>query len=131
MPFFRDMIKDILREELEAMSTEKQGTQGDAGTDPENSPKQPQEATSNNNDDKNTTPNADTAKQGADEAKRTTPENPDAFNVELRKMIKREVCDYAADQLNREAGKGADNGADVDEVFASLLGFPTQQKGGK
>ena len=131
MPFFRDMIKDILREELEAMSTEKQGTQGDAGADPENSPKQPQEAASNSVDDKNTTPTPDTAKQGADEAKRATPENPDAFNVELRKMIKREVRDYAADQLNREAGKGADNGADVDEVFASLLGFPTQQKGGK
>ena len=131
MAFFRDMIKEIMREELEAITNEQQGTQGDAGTDPENSPKQPQEAASNSVDDKNTTPTPDTAKQGADEAKRATPENPDAFNVELRKMIKREVRDYAADQLNREASKGADKGADVDEVFASLLGFPKQQKGGK
>lgn len=131
MPFFRDMIKDILREELEAISTEQQGTQGGAGTDPENSPKQPQEAASNSVDDKNTTPTPDTAKQGADEAKTASSENPDAFNVELRKMIKKEVRDYAADELNKQAGKGTNNGVNVDDVFASLLGFPTQQKGGK
>ena len=130
MPFFRDLIKDIIREDLEAGQTETPAVKTETGTDPENSPKQPQEATSNTNDDKNTTPNADTAKQGADEAKTATKETPDQFNVELRKMIKREVRDYAADQLNKEASKGA-AAVNVDDAFCHLLGFPTQQKGGK
>lgn len=128
MPFFRDLIKDIIREELEAGA---QPTGADIGAEPPTTPAQPQEATSNNTDDKNTTPNADTAKQGADEAKKATAENSNEFNVELRKIIRKEVRDFAADQLNREAGTGAAQGVDVNNVYCSLLGFPTQQKGGK
>lgn len=136
MPFFRDMIKDIMREELEAIAGETASKAGDAGqadsTDPKEAPKQPEESGSNSDKDKTTTPNADTAKQGADEAKKANAENGDAFNVELRKLIKKEVRDYAADALNKETGKsGTNNGVDVNDVYAGLLGFPREQKGGK
>lgn len=131
MPFFRDLIKDIIREELEAGNATEQPAGADTGTDPATTPAQPREDASNNNDDKNTTPNADTAKQGADEAKKATAENREQFNVELRKIIKKEVRDYAADALNREASTGATNGVNVDNVYCSLLGFPTEKKGGK
>ena len=122
MPFFRDLIKDIIREELEAGNTDTAAGETATGTDPENSPKQPQEATSNTNDDKTTTPNADTAKQGADDAKKASTETSNQFNVELRRIIKKEVRDYAADVLNKESASGKP-AMDADEAFARLFGF--------
>ena len=131
MPFFRDLLKDIIHEELEAMSKDTAGAGTAETTAPESSPKQPQEDASNNIDDKTPTETKQPASKATDAAKQTPDEKPDAFNVELRNMIKKEVRGYAADMLNSEAGSGTNTGVNVDDAFAHLLGFSTTTKGDK
>ncbi len=126
MGLFRDLIKDVIREEIAAgMAEEGAGT-----ATPHTTPSEPQEEPSINSDDKTPTENTQTPSSASESVKTPNKEESEAFNVELRKMIKKEVRDTAASLINkRPSAAPADTGVDVDDVFAKLLGFPTNKKG--
>ena len=113
--FLRDMIKDIIREELSAPAPVEAPA-------PSTTPQEPQEGASNSVEDKNTTPSEDTPKQALQSVTETF--DREAFNVELRKMIKSEVGGAMADVLNSTPATPT-NAVNVDNVYAKLLGFPT------
>ena len=126
MGLFRDLIKDVIREEIAAgMAEEGAGT-----ATPPTTPSEPREEPSINSDDKTPTENTQPPSSASESVKTPTKEESEAFNVELRKMIKKEVRDTAASLINkRPSAAPADTGVNVDDVFAKLLGFPTNKKG--
>lgn len=123
MGLFRDLIKDVIREEIAAGIAEEQ-------TPPSVTPSEPQEEPSINSDNKTTTETVQPPSTASQSVKTPTKEESEAFNVELRKMIQKEVRQTAADLINKTPSAApTDTGVNVDDVYASLLGFSTNKKG--
>ena len=123
MGLFRDLIKDVIREEIAAGMEEEQ-------TPPSTTPSEPQEEPSSNSDNKTTTETAQAPSTASQSVKTPTKEESEAFNVELRKMIQKEVRQTAASMINKTPSAApTDEGVNVDNVYAELLGFPTNKKG--
>ena len=123
MGLFRDLIKDVIREEIAAGVAEESGNT----VPPSVTPSEPQEEPSIEIDDKTPTETAQPPLQASQSVKTPTKEESEAFNVELRKLIKKEVRDTAASLINkRPSAEPANTGVNVDDVYAKLLGFPTK-----
>lgn len=113
MAFFKDMIKEIIKEELADAIAEEAKAQ--------ETPPQPEDNGSNSVNDKNTTTSEDQSKQPP---QTDTANGGDEFNVELlRNMIKKEVRDTAADIMNKQPAAKPEDGRTIDAVYASLLGI--------
>lgn len=120
MGLFRDLIKDVIREEIAAGITEETAP-------PSVTPSEPQEQPSINSDDKTTTETQQPPSTASQSVKTPTKEESEAFNVELRKMIQKEVRQTAADIINKQpSAEPTNTGVNVDDVYAKLLGFPTK-----
>ena len=118
MSIFKDLIKEIIQEELaDAMKEEVAALKAEQQT-----PAQPQQDGSNSVNDKTTTTTEDKPSQAAQTATAT---EDDAIDKEaLRKLISKEVRATAADILNKQpAAQPKTNGRTEDEVFAALLGI--------
>lgn len=120
--FLQEMIKNVIQEELnEALKELKGGTE---------TPSQPQEDGSNSVNDKNTTENADTAKQGSQSVTETPkPETQTISTEDFRKLVKDEVGAVMAKALNEAPATQAET-VNVDDVYCDLLGFPRQKERG-
>lgn len=116
--FLQEMIKSAIQEELnEALKELKGGAE---------TLSQPQEDGSNSVNDKNTTENADTAKQGSQSATETPkPETQTISTEDFRKLIKDEVSAVMAKNLNQAPATQQEE-VNVDSVYCKLLGFPTK-----
>ena len=117
MSIFKDLIKEIIQEELsDAMKEEVAALKADKTA------VQPQEDGSNSVNDKTTNTTED---QPAQTAQTDTKASDDAIDKEaLRKLISKEVRATAADILNKQpATKPTGNERTEDQVFAALLGI--------
>lgn len=116
--FLQEMIKDAIRDVVkEQMSADAQTLS------------KPQEDASNSVNDKNTTENADTAKQGLQSVTEAPKPEAQTFSTaDLQKLVKSEVTAMLTKELNEAPATDA-SAVDVDAVYCELLGFPTTKKG--
>ena len=117
MGIFSDMIRGIVAEELKAMATEGTADQNTGATEPES-------GTIDQNTGAKVPENGATeAEAGASDSdqKKETTSDP-----ELRALLRKELRDYMASELNGEAAEG--DMPTAEEALCSILGLGQKEK---
>ena len=111
MSLLKDLLRDVIREELADALAVENCDASNSNINPEPQP-QPQ-------------PQPDPEPQSQPQPQpQPQPFDAEKFNVELRAAIKKEMADFSADLLNRQPAAKTKLPS-ADEAFARVLGFPT------
>lgn len=115
MGIFSDMIRGIVAEELKAMATEGAGDQSTGAPEPETGSTDPSTGAT---EPENNAPDPEAT--AADQNKETT------SDPELRALLRKELRDYMATELNGEAAEG--DMPTAEEALCSILGLGQKEK---
>lgn len=110
MGIFSDMIRGIVAEELKAMATEGAPEPENGAPEPENGAPEPE----------NGAPEPENGAPEPDQNKETT------SDPELRALLRKELRDYMASELNGEAAEG--DMPTAEEALCSILGLGQKEK---
>lgn len=119
MAFFKDLLKEIVKDELASVIAEERGNTSADDTS----------ALGSNDDiNKDDATEDDTHEDDTHKDDKADEDQQKKFNVELRQMIQKELRGVAADMLNKQKGSDAPT-ISADDVYAEMLGFSTKKKG--
>lgn len=119
MAFFKDLLKEIVKDELASVIAEERGN---ASTDDTSA------LSSNDDINKDDATEDDTHEEDTHKDDKADEDQQKKFNVELRQMIQKELRGVAADMLNKQKGSDAPT-LNAEDVYAEMLGFSTKKKG--
>ena len=117
MGIFSDMIRGLVAEELKAMATEGAADQNAGATEPES-------GTTDKNTGATETENGATETEGG--ASDSDQNNETTSDPELRALLRKELRDYMASELNGEAAEG--DMPTAEEALCSILGLGEKEK---